>query len=178
MYVNINIYFWNWLWVYVVYINGGYNLNIKDRLKNYNKSKSDIEILNSEIEILKLQEELFDEAAETLKATSYEEGMPLHFGNEFNSKTENIAIRRENYLINIKRLELKLLELTENVVIVESKLRILDNHEKFIITKKYFDNLKYNWEIREAYKKEFLRYISDTTFARKLNSALRKMWIP
>ncbi len=152
-------------------------MNIKDRLKSYNKCKSDIEILNSEIEILKLQEELFDEAAETLKATSYEEGMPLHFGNEFNSKTENIAIRRENYLFNIKKLELKKLELMENVVIIESKLRILDNHERFIIQKKYIENIKYNWEIRELYKKEFLKYISDTAFFGKLRSAIKKMYI-
>lgn len=152
-------------------------MNIKDLLKSYNKNKSDIEILTSEIEILKLQEELFDESAETLKATSYEEGMPIHFGNEFNSKTENIAIRRESYLINIKRLNLKLLELQGNVLTIESKLRILDNHERFIVEKKYIENIKYNWEIRELYKKEFVRYISNTAFHDKLRSAMKKMWI-
>lgn len=153
-------------------------MTIKERLRSYNDTLANIEILNNQIEIVKLQYELFDEAGETLKAPSYEEGMPVHHGNEFNSKTENIAIKRENYLLILKKFELKLRELEENKTIVESKMRLLDNHEKFIITKKYIDNLKYNWEIREAYKKQFLRYISDTTFARKLNSAMRKMWMP
>lgn len=152
-------------------------MNIKERLKTYNNSLANIEILKNEIEILKLQEELFDEESETLKASCYEEGMPVHFGNEFHSKTENIAIKREAFVTKTRIINLKLKEIQENIVIVNAKLRLLDNHEKFIIVQKYINNIKYNWEIRELYKKEFTRYISDSTFANKLNSAIRKMWI-
>ena len=150
-------------------------MDIKKRLLSYNKTIADLDILLSEIDILKLQCDCFDIAGETFKPQVYEEGMPLHFGNEFNSKTENIAIKQENIPLKIKKMELKYKELEENKIIVDAKLKLLNNHEKFIITKKYFENLRYNREVRRAYEVEFNYYISSTTLGRILNTCYKKM---
>ena len=150
-------------------------MDIKKRLLTYNKTIADLEILAAEIEILKLQCDCFDEEGETFKPQVYEEGMPLHFGNEFNSKTENIAIKKEDMPFKIKKMELKYREVEQNKIIVDAKMKLLNNHEKFVISKKYFDNLKYNREIRRAYEVEFNFYISATTLGRIFNNCYRKM---
>ena len=152
-------------------------MTIKERLRTYNTTIANILVLTNQLELLRLQYELYDVEAESLKTICYEEGMPVTFSNAFHSKTESVVEKREDLLVTIKKIELKLKELNENKVVVEANMSLLDNHERFIITKKYIDNLKYNWEIRESYKKEFQTYISNTTLIRKLNSALKKMCI-
>ena len=150
-------------------------MDIKKRLLTYNKTIADLEILAAEIEILKLKYDCFDEAGETFKPQVYEEGMPIHFGNEFNSKTENIAVRKEDMPLHIKKMELKYREVEHNKIIVDAKLKLLNNHERFIIRKKYFDELKYNREISRSYEIEFNFYISKSTLRRLLNTCFEKM---
>ncbi len=150
-------------------------MDIKKRLLSYNKTIADLEILAAEIEILRLQYDCFDIAGETFKPQVYEEGMPLHFGNKFNSKTENIAIKQENIPLKIKKMELKYKELEQNKIIVDAKLKLLNNHERFILKKKYFDELKYSYEIGRAYEVEFNFYVSRRTIGRILSECYRKM---
>ena len=77
-------------------------------LKDYNSIKAELDKMVKLLEITELNLELFDEEGEVLKAPAYEPDMPVHFGNEFNSKTENVVCKREMYISRIIMLKIKI----------------------------------------------------------------------
>lgn len=141
----------------------------------YNKTLSDLEIIDSEIELLKFNLNCYNEESESLKCNVYEEGIPPNFGNEFNSKTENIVIAKENIPFRIKKLEIKRKQLETNKVIVDAKLKLLNNHELFIKRKKFIENVRFRREIRRAYENQFNTYMSNTSLSRMIRVCYKKM---
>ena len=145
-------------------------MDIIDKLKAYNKNKGDIELISSAIEEMELRLQLQDNIQAQVLSD-----MPGAGGKNTKSATESLLIEKERMREQLLELRLQKVQQNQDVIIIENKLKLLDNHERYIVTKKYIENIKYSWEIRKMFEKDVGVYLSEKSYVRKLSNARRKM---
>ena len=148
-------------------------MNIQSYLQNYNENLSKIEINNAKLKTLKLLLENWDGSCEALKGQILED-MPRADG-DGTSKTEKALIKKEELEEKILKMELTMSYHQESIQLIDSRLRLLDDDEKFVIDSIFMQNINNYERITEHYKREFGVWRSPRTINRIKRKAIEKM---
>lgn len=148
-------------------------MDIQSYLKNYNKVLSNIEIKQSRLDTLKLLLENWDGSCESLKGQVLSD-MPFVSG-EFNSKTEMALIKKEDLKQRITDMQVELKFRQEVINTVNSKLKNLNEEEKFIIECVYINNIKTYNRVSTLFKAKFDVWMNPKSIIRSEKNAIRKM---
>ena len=147
-------------------------MNIQGYLQNYNKNLSKIEINNAKLKTLKLLLENWDGSCEALKGQVLND-MP--FGGDGTDKTVSAVIKKEELEQRIADMELDMSYHQQRIQLVDSKIRLLNDNERVVITNKYIDNIHNRDRLVESYKNEFGIRVTPTQIYRIINNAIKKM---
>lgn len=145
---------------------------ILDYLESYNDTLSSIEIKQSKLNTLTLQLENF--APDEVKAQVLTD-MPTGDNKNTSSAVESMVIAKVDLQERISELQLDISILQERIQIVDSKLRLCNEDERYIMKLRYILNVKSIHRIRQLYKQRFDNYLSEKSIFRKIKSALEKM---
>ena len=148
-------------------------MNIQSYLQNYNKNLSKIEINNAKLKTLKLLLENWDGSCESLKAQILDD-MPRTDG-DGTSKTEKALIKKEELEQRIAEMELDISYHYQSIQLVDSRMKLLDDDETFVIDAMFKQNISKSERISRQYESKFGSWRSPKTINRIGKRAIEKM---
>ena len=131
-----------------------------------------MELYKATIGILKKQLEMFDGAADSLKAQVITD-MPLNFGGK-GSKTENALYKQEDIQHLIKKVAVKLAIEEQKIKYAHDSLERLDGKKRYIIEQEFIYNKKPK-EVMIGLARDFNFYIAETTYYKKKRQAKKEL---
>lgn len=137
-------------------------------VRNYNRIKTRIKELESSIQIL----QMYLEAGESIQAQVLTD-MPL-CGSFKKSKQETALLKKEDYICKVKELCIRLEMEKHKLEIVDSKLKELNDKEKYITVNVYLNN-KDDKEVLKDLMKEYDYFISRRTYFYIKRKAIEKI---